>query len=515
MGSRAGREAPKDLDKKKSKAVISAAEEVEGGIRRRGDQYARDSSRYADVLQATEDLEGLNYRPKTAETREVYELLLGAVHQALGDQAQDVIRSATDTVLEILKSEDLKEFDRKKEVESIVGLVLNDNWSQLVNLSKKITDYSADDAAAETNNPAARRNIDAEDGVAVLFEDDEDEDEGEAAYEVRDDESADEDMEADEGAQGSMNASPNADEDEEGEILIGNASDRKRAKKQDDQVAPHEIDGFWLQRIISAAYVDPRQANELTSKTMDLLSSDTDLRDLENSLAEVFGYENFEMVALLIKNRDAIVWCTKLARSSEEERHDIEVAMRERGLGWILRALIGDRSGTSQVTSLRSTKQTEVDGLRQPSTQVDNRSQRIIDIESMIFAQGGHTMSNKKVKLPTGSFKRTGKGFEEIHVPIPEKRVAAPDETPVQIASLPEWTVPVWGKTTQLNPVQSKVFPVAFGTDEPMLLCAPTGAGKVSMSALLIAWSRTVLTLVLTDQLCDAYHAAYNRAVPR
>jgi pre-mRNA-splicing helicase BRR2 len=294
-------------------------------------------------------------------------------------------------------------------------------------------------------------------------------------------------MGADEDAQGPVDANSNANGDEEGEILIGNAPDRKRAKKEEDQVAPHEIDGFWLQRMISAAYVDPRQASELTSKTMDLLSSDTDLRDLENSLAEVFGYENFEMVALLIKNRDAIVWCTKLARSNEEERHDVEVAMREKGLGWILRALIGDRSGASQVTSLRATKQIEADGPIQSSTQANNRSQRIIDIESMIFAQGGHTMSNKKVKLPTGSFKRSGKGFEEIHVPIPDKRVATPDETPVQIASLPEWTFPVWGKTTQLNPVQSKVFPVAFGTDEPMLLCAPTGAGKVSTSALLTA----------------------------
>jgi hypothetical protein len=27
--------------------------------------------------------------------------------------------------------------------------------------------------------------------------------------------------------------------------------------------------------------------------------------------------------------------------------------------------------------------------------------------------------------------------------------------------------------------MQSKLHPIAFGTDEPILLCAPTGAGKV------------------------------------
>ena len=30
-----------------------------------------------------------------------------------------------------------------------------------------------------------------------------------------------------------------------------------------------------------------------------------------------------------------------------------------------------------------------------------------------------------------------------------------------------------------LNLVQSEPYPIAFGTDEPISLCAPTGAGKV------------------------------------
>lgn len=87
-------------------------------------------------------------------------------------------------------------------------------------------------------------------------------------------------------------------------------------------------------------------------------------------------------------------------------------------------------------------------------------------------------MSNKKCKLPDGSFKRSRKGFEEIHVPAPKKYAGSEDEF-VPISKLPQWaraafTVP------RLNRVQSELFPVAFGTDEPLLLCAPTGAGKVS-----------------------------------
>jgi len=43
---------------------------------------------FGSVLAATEDFEGLTYRPTTKETRVVYELVLAFVHQFLGDQPQ-------------------------------------------------------------------------------------------------------------------------------------------------------------------------------------------------------------------------------------------------------------------------------------------------------------------------------------------------------------------------------------------------------------------------------------------
>ena len=43
---------------------------------------------FGSVLAATEDFEGLTYRPTTKETRTIYELVLSFVHQFLGDQPQ-------------------------------------------------------------------------------------------------------------------------------------------------------------------------------------------------------------------------------------------------------------------------------------------------------------------------------------------------------------------------------------------------------------------------------------------
>ncbi|KAH0839470.1 P-loop containing nucleoside triphosphate hydrolase protein [Lanmaoa asiatica] len=104
---------------------------------------------------------------------------------------------------------------------------------------------------------------------------------------------------------------------------------------------------------------------------------------------------------------------------------------------------------------------------------------------SMAFSQGGeHLMLNKKCKLLNGSFKHSRKGFEEIHVPMPKNHIGSGDEL-VHMAKSLEWA---WAAFTvpKLHRVQSKLFPVAFGADKLLLLCAPTGTGKTNVAMLTI-----------------------------
>ena len=63
---------------------------------------------------------------------------------------------------------------------------------------------------------------------------------------------------------------------------------------------------------------------------------------------------------------------------------------------------------------------------------------RTVDLENMVFSQGGHLMSNKKCKLPDVSFKRVRKGYEEIHVPAPKQKAVVEREI-VPVSALPVW----------------------------------------------------------------------------
>ncbi|KIM35850.1 hypothetical protein M413DRAFT_449581 [Hebeloma cylindrosporum] len=476
MGSRVQRQAPKDLEKKKKKAVEGAEPAEKTAAKRKAEAAGFG---YADIIEATQDVEGLTYRPRTAETRQVYELILAAVHSAIGDQAQDIVRSAADTVLEVLKTDSLKDFDKKKEIETVLGTIPNEQFSQLVNLSKKITDYNADDETMA--DPDKEAEIDEEGGVAVVFDEEEEEEEEEEGFEIKED--SDEEEEEDERREGEDQEM--AEEDQDDDLVIGgDASRDAKVKAEKDIVSPHSIDGFWVQRQISEVYPDPVTAADKAASVLSILGSESSARDCENQLMELFDYQSFHITAKFLKNRDVVVWCTKLMRSDADERVNVEVAMREKGLGWILRELAGDRQAKSNDNAMDVDKPAVVPKTATLAPGSTLQPKRTVDLESMAFSQGGHLMSNKKCKLPDGSFKRAKKGYEEIHVPAPKQKPVTEGEL-VPIATLPKWAQEAFTVKT-LNRVQSKLYPIAFGTDEPILLCAPTGAGKTNVAMLAI-----------------------------
>jgi pre-mRNA-splicing helicase BRR2 len=478
MGSRVQRQAPKDLEKKKKKAVKDTQEGLDKQPRRRAEAIGYG---YTDIIQVAEDAEGVTYRPKTAETREVYEMILSAVHSALGDQVSDVVRSATELVIDTLKSENLKDFDKKKAIEEVLGPITSESFSQLLNLSKKLTDYGdQDETMADPDMERKDAEIDDEVGVAVVFEDEEEEEEDEEGYEIRDESDDENDEAAEDGEDADASIAPDGAADEE--LIFGGASTSASAASKGDKdiVSPRSIDGFWVQRQISEVYPDPVTAADKASSVLSILGSESNLRDCENQLMELFDYDHFATITKFLKNRDVVVWCTKLARSDADERVNVEVAMREKGVGWILRELSGDkqakRSDAMDVDEAPKPEPVPKTATLMPGSTVQPK--RTVDLEAMAFSQGGHLMSNQKTKLPDGSFKRSRKGYEEIHVPAPKKK-EVPENEKVPISDLPAWARPVFGSVPTLNTVQSKLYPIAFGTDEPILLCAPTGAGKV------------------------------------
>uniref|UniRef100_A0A8H7TNE1 Pre-mRNA-splicing helicase BRR2-like plug domain-containing protein n=1 Tax=Bionectria ochroleuca TaxID=29856 RepID=A0A8H7TNE1_BIOOC len=139
MGGRVAREeAPKQ---KKNTGPLDV---VRGDLKEGEDVLLREQRRKGGkstgLLGANEShIEGLNYQPRTQATRATFNLILTIVANNLGDVSLEVIRSAADVTLEYLKDDDMKDLDKKKEIDDILGTTMPaKQFNELVNLGKKI-----------------------------------------------------------------------------------------------------------------------------------------------------------------------------------------------------------------------------------------------------------------------------------------------------------------------------------------------------------------------------------------
>ena len=115
-------------------------------------------------------LEGL-YKPKTPETKQTFEVLLSFIQEALGDQPHDVLIGAADEVLRTLKNDRLRDKERKKETEELLGAALaEERFALLVNLGKKITDFGS-----HGGDNDEEENIDETYGINVQFQESDEE----------------------------------------------------------------------------------------------------------------------------------------------------------------------------------------------------------------------------------------------------------------------------------------------------------------------------------------------------
>jgi pre-mRNA-splicing helicase BRR2 len=517
MGSRVARDdAPKTKKAARPEVERGAIHEGEDVLMREQKKRQRGQPaqlRGQGILSAADALvEGLKYRPRTPATRATYDLILTITGTNLGDVPHEVVRSAADAVLELLKDEEMKDFDKKKEIDDLLGTSMNPKeFNELVNLGKKITDYDAqdEDEDMEGGLDEADGELDERQGVAVVFDEDEDEERMGTVDEIRDEDELSDEDEADEQDRPDADLPTGEGLGEEDEMVIdgGMGRDNKAKDKAGMDVLVREIDAYWLQRQIGALYSDAHIQQEKTQEALELMGGQTEdgserpLRDVENDLMELFDYDHPEIVAKLVTNRDKVVWVTRWRRVAEDAdaRNLVESQMVEAGHRAILDEIrgktarddLGDRpekkmkldlmdvdvpSGPAEDEKKPATEGGLVGGL-QPK--------RLINLENLVFHQGNHLMTNPNVKLPQGSTKRTFKGYEEIHVPPPKaKRDAGEKNLPT--TELPEWARVGFGSSKELNRVQTKCFPSAFHDDGNMLVCAPTGSGKTNVAMLTI-----------------------------
>ena len=405
------------------------------------------------------------YIPRLKESKIFYEEFLGIIVSHLGDQPQDVIRGACDEVIAILRS-DSKDNLKQGDVQKVIGTFSLQIYSRMLHLSQQLHDFSNELGV----NPVDT-NLDDEIGVAVVFDDDEDE------------------TNEDDNDNLESNDDPNLDDLKSRTQLRGHA-ETLFDEVTHSELHTTEIDAFWLQRQLSVYYNDAEFSSILAEDILNVLSISDD-RVCENKLVALLNFDKFNLVKILMLNRFKIYFCSRYRNSqSDEERFFIQQEMMNEssGIGELIFSEINQKSSANSWSQDRIGQFTvnarkEVQNLNSRTNEENEESAnislvhdnlKILDLDSLSFHQGNHFASNSTCELPSKSWRALKKGYEEVHVPA-VKPIIPSDEVLKSIQELPDWCWPCFNGISHLNRVQSKMLNSALYTSENLLLCAPTG----------------------------------------
>jgi activating signal cointegrator complex subunit 3 len=97
-------------------------------------------------------------------------------------------------------------------------------------------------------------------------------------------------------------------------------------------------------------------------------------------------------------------------------------------------------------------------------------------------------ISGQKVSLPENMARKVTQEYEEVDIPPEAKTVplSAASKPLLKISSLDPMAQEVFRGMTALNRIQTLVFETAYKTNENLLICAPTGAGKTNIALLAV-----------------------------
>lgn len=103
-------------------------------------------------------------------------------------------------------------------------------------------------------------------------------------------------------------------------------------------------------------------------------------------------------------------------------------------------------------------------------------------------AASGNTLSvfGSKFALPAGTARSDHKEYEEVTIPPPRAIPMRSTERLIPINEMDPMCRGAFPSYKTLNRLQSVVYPLGYGSNENLLVCAPTGAGKTDVAMLTV-----------------------------
>ncbi|KAJ8086483.1 putative steryl acetyl hydrolase mug81 [Marasmius tenuissimus] len=216
-------------------------------------------------------------------------------------------------------------------------------------------------------------------------------------------------------------------------------------------------------------------ADSLLYTLRTILSSNHSDDDVSTELAETIGFENIELVMQILGSRADVLGEIDryLAKQSNGSGHDT--------LGAISLDPLAARQRIEQQLRENASKPLFT-GITLPEA----------EILPHVYTSSSMSQNNKLSQygnnylLPLGTTRETYEDHEEVVVPPAKPVPPRSHERLVPVSDLDPLARGCFPGYATLNRIQSIVYPTAYRSNENMLVCAPTGAGKTDVAMLTI-----------------------------
>ncbi|XP_063379753.1 activating signal cointegrator 1 complex subunit 3 [Cydia fagiglandana] len=308
------------------------------------------------------------------------------------------------------------------------------------------------------------------------------------------------------------------------------SSSENRAPKPSSSLPVSKFGKAWLETKVTELYanIPDISSADIMQTVITLLNSPRSNDDMQNDLFELLGFDKFEFIQELLEHRQDVVnslrapppqptlseiaailpenkmpqYLCQVSVQSEQEKALAKLVRKEGKKGKNAKRIDEEEDepeiNIAQMRAKRiseltkpvvpfSTSKREVDPVLQKISYFQTKVQYPNVYDSSIDAKNSAGfVSGMKLLLPENAVRKDYKEYEEVIIPKTDQAPLSVGNNRVPISDMDEIGQMAFENIKELNRIQSVVFQTAYNTNENLLICAPTGAGKTNIALLTV-----------------------------